>query len=545
MKAMAQAVMEREEDRPEGLDAVIVGAGFAGLYMLYRLNRMGCSARIYEAGGGVGGTWFWNCYAGARCDIESLEYSYSFSEELQQEWRWTERYASQPEILRYLDYVADRFELRPHIQLNTRVTAASFDEATSRWTIETDRRPSVSARFCIMATGCLSTPKIPDIKGLEEFRGKRYHTARWPQEKVDFGGQQVGVIGTGSSAVQVIPTIATQASHLFVFQRTPTFVVPAHNARLSEEATEDWKANGARYRHRARTSTFGLVAEQNLKSAFEASTEEREAEYEQRWRIGGLAMYGAYSDLFTDKDANDTAAEFVRSKIRGIVNDPTIAEKLSPRSYPLGAKRISVGTGYYETFNRDNVTLIDTRSTPIEEITATGVQTSESDYKLDSLVFASGFDAMTGALRNIDIRGRAGIRLKKRWSTGPRSYLGLLVAAFPNLFLITGPGSPSVFSNMVLSIEQHVDWIADCLAYLHEHRLVAIEATLDAEDAWIRHVNELSGYTLFPCANSWYVGANIPGKPRGFMPYIGGVGVYRQKCDAVASNGYEGFAFWR
>src|SRR6516162_5287496 len=414
MKAMAQAVMEREEDRPEGLDAVIVGAGFAGLYMLYRLNRMGCSARIYEAVGGVGGTWFWNCYAGARCDIESLEYSYSFSEELQQEWRWTERYASQPEILRYLDYVAERFELRPHIQLNTRVTAARFDEATSRWTIETDRGSSVSARFCIMATGCLSTPKIPDIKGLEKFRGKRYHTARWPREKVDFGGQQVGIIGTGSSAVQVIPTIASQALHLFVFQRTPTFVVPAHNAPLSEEATEDWEANGAGYRHRARTSTFGLVAEQNLKSAFEVSPEEREAEYEQRWRIGGLAMYGAYSDIFTNKDANDTAAEFVRSKIRGIVNDPTIAEKLSPRSYPLGTKRISVGTGYYETFNRDSVTLIDTRSTPIEEITATGVQTSESDYKLDSLVFASGFDAMTGALRNIDIRGRAGIRLKKR-----------------------------------------------------------------------------------------------------------------------------------
>ena len=396
-----------------------------------------------------------------------------------------------------------------------------------------------------MATGCLSTPKIPDIKGLEKFRGKRYNTARWPREKVDFGGQQVGIIGTGSSAVQVIPTIASQALHLFVFQRTPTFVVPAHNAPLSEEATEDWEANGARYRHRARTSTFGLVAEQNVKSAFEVSPEEREAEYEQRWRIGGLAMYGAYSDIFTNKDANDTAAEFVRSKIRGIVNDPTIAEKLSPRSYPLGTKRISVGTGYYETFNRDSVTLIDTRSTPIEEITVTGVQTSERDYKLDSLVFATGFDAMTGALRNIDIRGRAGIRLKKKWSTGPRSYLGLLVAAFPNLFLITGPGSPSVFSNMVLSIEQHVDWIADCLAYLHEHRLVAIEATLDAEDAWIRHVNELSGYTLFPCANSWYVGANIPGKPRGFMPYIGGVGVYRQKCDAVATNGYEGFALWR
>ena len=542
---MTQEVVKGEGDSLNGLDAVIVGAGFAGLYMLHRLRTMGFSARIYEAGGGVGGTWFWNCYPGARCDIESLEYSYSFSEELRREWQWTERYASQPEILRYLNYVADRFELRRDIQLNTRVTAVSFDEVASRWAIQTDLGDSVSARFCIMATGCLSSPKIPDIKGLETFQGKRYHTSRWPRERVDFSGQRVGVIGTGSSAVQVIPTIATQASDLFVFQRTPAFVVPAHNAPLSQEAIDDWEVNGAKYRNRARTSPFGLVVEHSLKSAFEASPAEREAEYEERWRAGGLAMYGAYADLFTNKDANETAAEFVRSKIRGVIDDPAVADKLLPRDYPLGTKRLSVDTDYYETFNRGNVTLIDVRSEPLDEITPTGVRTSQTEYKLDSIVFATGFDAMTGALRNIEIRGRAGIRMNKRWSSGPRTYLGIMVAGFPNLFMITGPGSPSVFSNMVLSIEQHVDWIADCVAYLREHRLVTIEANLDAENAWMRHVHELSGYTLFPCANSWYVGANVPGKPRVFMPYIGGVGVYRQKCDAVAANGYEGFALWR
>jgi cation diffusion facilitator CzcD-associated flavoprotein CzcO len=538
-----QGAETRAQDPSECLDSVIVGAGFAGLYMLHRLRSLGFSGRIYEAGGEVGGTWFWNRYPGARCDIQSMEYSYSFSDELQQEWQWTERYASQPEILRYLNYVANRFELRRDIRLNTRVIAMTFDEAANRWIIQTDRGDRVSAGFCVMATGCLSTPKVPDIKGLERFQGKWYHSAEWPKENVDFTGQRVGIIGTGSSGIQVIPIIAGQASNLFVFQRTPNFIVPAHNAPLSPEVIEDWKANYTEYRQRARTSPCGWLTDYGVKSALEVSLEERETEYEQRWRYGGVALASAFADLFLNQDANDTAAKFMRSKIRGIVHNSDVAEKLLPRGYPFGTKRVCLDSGYYETFNRDNVTLIDTRSTPIKEITVTGLRTSETEYKLDSIVFATGFDAFTGTLLNIDICGRAGIRLKEKWSVGPRNYLGIMVAGFPNLFMITGPGSPSVLSNMVVSIEQHVDLIADCMAYVRGHRFVSIEATIDAEDAWVEHVNEVAGHTLFPLANSWYIGANIPGKPRVFMPYLGGVGMYRQKCADVAANGYEGFAF--
>ncbi|MBZ5657772.1 MAG: NAD(P)/FAD-dependent oxidoreductase [Acidobacteriia bacterium] len=524
------------------LDAVIVGAGFAGLYMLHRLRGLGFSARVYEAGSGVGGTWFWNRYPGARCDVESLEYSYSFSEELEREWQWTERYASQPEILRYLNHVAERFDLKRDIQFETRVTAAIFDETANCWTIHTDRGDRVSAKFCIMATGCLSAAKVPGFKGLEIFHGKWYHTGHWPQEGVDFTGQRVGVIGTGSSAIQSVPIIAGQASHLFVFQRTPNFSVPAHNGPLSPEVIEDWNEHHAEYRHRDRTSAFGINFEMSTKSALEVSPEERQRAYEERWRRGGFSVVGAFADLIFNKEANDTAAEFVRSKIRAIVRDSAVAETLAPRDYPLATKRICVDTGYYATFNRDNVTLVDVRVTPIEEITATGLRASNAEYTLDSIVFATGFDAMTGALCNIDIRGRGGAALKRKWSEGPRTYLGIMVAGFPNLFTITGPGSPSVLSNMVLSIEQHVNWIADCLAYLREHQFANIEATVNAENDWVAHVNEVANFTLFPLANSWYMGANIPGKPHVFMPYIGGVGVYRQKCDKIAAEGYKGFA---
>jgi cyclohexanone monooxygenase len=524
------------------LDAVIVGAGFAGLYMLHRLRGLGFSARDYEAASGVGGTWFWNRYPGARCDVESMQYSYSFSAELEQEWQWSERYASQPEILRYLNHVAERFDLKRDIQFETRVTAATFDEIANRWTIQTDRGDRVSAKFCIMATGCLSAAKVPDFRALETFQGKWYRTGHWPHEGVDFTGQRVGVIGTGSSGIQSIPIIAGQASHLFVFQRTPNFSVPAHNGPLSPDVIQDWREHRAEYRHRDRTSAFAIHIEQNTKSALEVSSEERQSEYEKRWERGGFSLVGAFADLILNKEANDTAAEFVRSQIRAIVRDPAVAETLAPRDFPLATKRICVDTGYYATFNHDNVTLIDARATPIEEITATGLRTSKAEYTLDSIVFATGFDAMTGALCNIDIRGRAGAALKERWSGGPRTYLGIMVAGFPNLFTITGPGSPSVLSNMVLSIEQHVDWIADCLAYLREHRIANIEATVNAENEWGAHVNQVANFTLFPQANSWYMGANIPGKPRVFMPYIGGVGVYRQKCDEIAADGYEGFA---
>jgi cyclohexanone monooxygenase len=528
-------------EQQQTVDAVIVGAGFAGLYMLYRLRGLGLSAQVFEAGKGVGGTWYWNRYPGARCDVESMDYSYSFSDELQQEWRWTERYSSQPEILRYINHVADRFDLRRDIQLETRVTAALFDEATGRWTVRTDRGHEVSAQFCIMATGCLSTAQKPQFEGLEDFTGKWYHTGYWPHEGVDFTGQRVGVIGTGSSAIQSIPIIAAQAAHLFVFQRTPNFSVPAHNAPLDPEYERTVKASYAEFRRQARESRVGFVVERNDKSALEVSDEERTREYEARWQRGGLGFSSTFNDLLISKDANDTAAEFFRAKIRSIVRDPAVAETLVPKHYPLGTKRLCVDTSYYATFNRDNVTLVDLKKTPIETITPEGLRTSEQAYTLDSIVFAIGFDAMTGSLLAMDIRGRDGRTLKDKWAEGPKTYLGVAVAGFPNLFAITGPGSPSVLSNMIVSIEQHADWIADCIAYLREHDRTRIEATAEAESEWVQHVNDVGHATLYPQANSWYMGANIPGKPRMFMPYIGGVGVYRQKCDEVAAKGYEGF----
>ncbi|HYR70160.1 MAG TPA: NAD(P)/FAD-dependent oxidoreductase [Candidatus Acidoferrum sp.] len=524
------------------LDAVIVGAGFAGLYSLHRLRGLGLTARVYEAGKGVGGTWYWNRYPGARCDVESMDYSYSFSDELQQEWRWTERYAAQPEILKYVNHVADRFDLRRDIQFETRVTSAVFDAATSRWSIETDRGDRVSARFCIMATGCLSDAQVPDIKGRETFEGKWYHTGKWPHEGVDFTGHRVGIIGTGSSAIQSIPIIARQAAHLFVFQRTPNYSMPAQNAPLDPAYERRVKEGYTDFRRQARESRVGFVVDRSGDSALAVPAEERQREYENRWNRGGLGFSAAYTDLLTNKDANDTAADFFRAKIRDIVRDPAVARALTPQDYPLGTKRLCVDTGYYATFNRDNVTLVDLRKTPIEAITPRGVRTSEADYEVDAIVFATGFDAMTGALLNIDIRGRGGRPLRETWAAGPRTYLGISIAGFPNFFTITGPGSPSVLSNMIVSIEQHVDWIADCLAYLRHQGHASIEATAEAQEAWVQHVNEVGHMTLYPLAKSWYMGANVPGKPRIFMPYIGGVGVYRQKCDEVAAKGYEGFA---
>jgi cyclohexanone monooxygenase len=523
-------------------DAVVVGAGFAGVYMLHRLRGLGLSVRVYEAGDGVGGTWYWNRYPGARCDVESLDYSYSFSDKLQQEWRWSERYASQPEILRYINHVVDRFDLRRDIQLSTRVISAVFEETSRRWTIVTDRGDVVSAQFCIMATGCLSAAQVPAIPGLETFAGTWYHTGNWPHEGVDFTGRRVGVIGTGSSAIQSIPIIAGQAAHVFVFQRTPNFSVPARNAPMDPAYEQRVKTGYAEFRRRARESRVGFVVEGNEDSALAVSPEAREREYEKRWSRGGLGFMLAYPDLLVSRDANDTAAEFFRAKIRSIVRDPEIAEALVPRRYPVGTKRLCVDTNYYATFNRDNVTLVDIRTAPIEAITPDGLRTRERAYALDSLVFATGFDAMTGALLRVDIRGREGQSLRDKWQAGPRTYLGLAIAGFPNLFTITGPGSPSVISNMIVSIEQHVDWIADCIAHLRAHARDAIEATVEAEEAWVTHVNEVGHMTLYPLADSWYMGANVPGKPRIFMPYIGGVGVYRQKCDDVAAKGYEGFA---
>ena len=533
--------MQKTDPEPRtDFDAVIVGAGFAGICMLHRVRGLGLSARVFEAGSGLGGTWFWNRYPGARCDVESMEYSYQFSGELQQEWEWTERYASQPEILRYLNHVADRFDLRCDIQLDTRVKSAAFDAAAGRWRIETADGERVSARFCIMATGCLSSRNTPKFKGLDSFAGPMFHTGNWPHERVDFTGKRVGVIGTGSSGIQAIPLIAEEAAHLFVFQRTPAYSVPASNRPLDASVQRRVKADYGGLRERAGQMPFGFDIRFTGKSALEVTEEERRAEYEDRWEQGGLPFLGAFADLLFSKEANDTAAEFLRGKIREIVRDPRVAEALTPRQV-VGCKRLCSDTGYYETFNRPNVTLVDVGSSPIEEITRNGLRTKDAAYELDCIVFATGFDAMTGALMNIDIRGKAGITLARKWAEGPRAYLGVATAGFPNLFIITGPGSPSVLSNMVPSIEQHVNWISACVGYMRKHDFGRIEPTVEAEDAWVSHVNEVAGLTLYPSCNSWYLGANVPGKPRVFMPYLG-FPPYVQKCDEVAANGYEGFA---
>ncbi len=543
MTATQTATLAARATEAEQIDAVVVGAGFAGLYMLYRLRELGMSARVIEAGDGVGGTWYWNRYPGARCDIESLEYQYGFENDLPREWGWTERYATQPEILTYINHVADRFHLRKDIQLETRATEALFDESSNRWTVTTDRGDHLSAKFCIMATGCLSAARVPDFKGLDSFKGEWYHTGHWPHEGVDFTGKSVGVIGTGSSAIQSIPIIAQQAAQLAVFQRTANFSVPAQNGPINPEYQAQMKENYTDVRRRARESAAGILARApGEKSALEVADEERREEFESRWQQGGFALGGAFIDLGLNLEANETAAEFVRSKIRETVNDPATAELLCPRDYPFATKRLCVDTGYFETFNRDNVSLVDVKTVPIEEITPNGLRTGGKEYEFDCLVFATGFDAMTGALSNIDIRGRDGMVLTQKWEHGPRSYLGLQIAGFPNLFTITGPGSPSVLSNMIVSIEQHVDWISDCLTYLREHEMPTIEATVKAEDEWVDHVNQVADLTLFPLANSWYLGANIPGKPRVFMPYVGGVGNYAVKCQQVAAGGYEGFA---
>jgi cyclohexanone monooxygenase len=524
------------------LDVVVVGAGFSGLYLLHKLRGLGFSVRVLEAGDGVGGTWFWNRYPGARVDMESQEYSYSFSEDLEDSWQWSERYSPQPEILAYLNHVADYLDLRRDIQLETRVSAAHFDEAARRWRVETERGEAFSARFCIMATGCLSVIKEPDIPGAETFEGPTYHTGRWPRHGVDFTGQRVGVIGTGSSAIQSIPHIAAQADHVTIFQRTPNYSVPAHNGPLDKGALARWKANRAQNRHLERVSTGGFLSSNpNEKLALEVSEEERRAEFEKRWAVGGFAMGAAFADITVDPAANATIAGFVAEKIAGIVKDPRVADLLTPKTYPFATKRLCVDTGYYQVFNRDNVTLVDARATPIARITPTGLATTETEFTFDAIVYAIGFDAMTGALSRIDIRGRDGMLLKDAWAEGPKTYLGLMVAGFPNLFTVTGPGSPSVLSNMVVSIEQHVEWICDAIAALRDRQLELMEATPEAQEAWVAHVNEVAHTTLYPQANSWYMGANIPGKPRVFMPYIGGVGAYREICDGVAARNYEGF----
>jgi cation diffusion facilitator CzcD-associated flavoprotein CzcO len=529
--------------QPTDFDAVIVGAGFAGLYMLHSLRgKLGLSVRVYETGNGVGGTWYWNRYPGARCDTDSYIYCYTFDKQLLQEWEWSERYPEQPEILRYLNHVADRFDLRKDIRFNARVTEATFDEKANRWTIRTEEGDVVSAKYFIGAVGCLSASNLPKFKGLETYKGKHYHTGQWPHGGVDFTAKRVGIIGTGASAVQAIPEIAQQAKHLTVFQRTPNFCVPARNGKIDPEVVNTRKADYDAICERVRNSYFGYELSFIEKSALEASPEERERAFNEMWDQGGFNFWLAnYQDMLFNKEANEVCAEFLRRKIRETVKDPAIAEKLIPKTYPYGTKRQPLDTNYFETFNKPNVLLVDVNETPIEEITPKGIRTSDKEYEFDIIVFATGFDAMTGPLKKINIRGRGGQLLSEKWSDGPHSYLGVAVAGFPNMFTITGPGSPSVLSNMPVSIEQHVEWITSCIEHMRKHGIATIEARADAEMQWTAHVAELANSSLLPTADSWYIGANIPGKPRVFMPYLGGVGPYRQKCDDIAAKGYEGF----
>jgi len=527
----------------ERIEALIVGAGFAGMYLLHRMRAQGITAHAVEAGDGVGGTWYWNRYPGARCDVESMQYSFGFLEELQQEWDWSERFAAQPEILSYANHVADRLDLRREMSFQTRVTAAHFDEAVENWVVTTDTGRSITAKYLILATGCLSSARLPDIAGIGDFAGKIYHTGQWPHEGVDFSGQRVAVIGTGSSAIQAIPVIAREAAHLTVFQRTPNFSIPSRNGPMTADYAQSWKQDYAEKRRQAQQMRTGILYNLSRTPAMEVGEAERHAEYEARWAAGGTAFMASFSDLLTNQNANDTAAAFVRNKIRAMVKDPAVADILVPKNHPIGTKRICVDTAYYETFNLPHVKLVNVHSNPIARITAEGVLAGGEAHTVDSIVFATGFDAMTGTILAIDIQGRDGVTMRDAWADGPRTHLGLMVAGFPNLFMITGPGSPSVLSNMIVSIEQHVDWVSAALAHLRAQGLSLIETTLPAQEEWVTHVNEVAHRTLYPQANSWYMGANIPGKPQLFMPYVGGVGTYRQLCDEIAAGGYPGFLF--
>jgi len=536
--------MASRDSAAERYDAIVVGAGFAGMYALHRLRGMGLSVRVFERGGDVGGTWYWNRYPGARCDIESLEYSYSFSSDLQQEWDWSERYGTQPELLRYANHVADRFDLRRNIQFNTRVESACYDDATGLWTIHTDTGAAAAAGIFVLAVGNLSTPQLPDIPGITDFAGRRFHTAEWPEEPVDFAGRRVGVIGTGSTAIQAIPVIAWEAGHLYVFQRTPNFSVPAHHGPLSPEVRDAHKARYDEFRRLAPTTPFGIARfPPPTRGAFEVSDEERERIYEEAWGRGGQALLFSFNDLITNEAANETAAEFVRNKIRSIVKDPEVAERLCPYDHPIGSKRLCLDSGYYETYNRDNVTLVDIRSQPIDRIAPEGVVVGGRTYEIDDLVLATGFDAMTGAATAIDIRNGDGQSLRDVWAGGPKTYLGLMIAGFPNLFTITGPQSPGVKSQMILSIEQHVDMIAGIVGRMREAGARAVAASEEAQEDWVEHANTLANATLYVKANSWYMGANTPGKHRVFMPYAGGVHRYKETCDRVFAEDYAGFVF--
>lgn len=531
-----------KENHSELYDVAIVGAGFSGLYLLHRCRQLGLSARIWEKGAGLGGVWYWNRYPGARCDVESMQYCYQFDEELQQQWTWSERYSPQPEILTYLEHVAQKHNLADGIDFKRQVQSACYDDVTGTWTLYAESGETLNSRFCVMATGCLSQPNWPTVEGLDQFQGDVHHTALWPHDGVDFHGKNVAVIGTGSSGIQSIPHIAAVANQLTIFQRTPNYSVPARNKPLDPDVVKSVKAEYAQLRKSASEKNNAIDGHYSKLSALSVSATEREAEYERRWQHGGLTFLGAYGDLLTSKDSNDTMVNFVHDKIASTVNDRTTAKLLMPENV-IGGKRMCVDINYYATYNRDNVELVDLNSQPIVRLDKTAIVTNSTEYKVDIVVIATGFDAMTGALNQIDIKGRSGVALKDRWQSGPSTYLGLAMSDYPNLFTVTGPGSPSVLTNMLPSIEQHVEWITDCIAYMDKQNYSVIEATAEAEAQWWEHVQEVGKTGLKHTANSWYVGANIAGKSSDFLPYSGGFPNYCQKCREVVDSGYSGFTF--
>ena len=529
---------------PKSVDVVVIGAGFAGLYAHYRFRQLGLKAFGIEAAPEVGGTWFWNRYPGARCDVESLDYSYSFSPELLAEWKWSERFATQPEILDYANHVADRFDLRRDYVFETKVVAANFDEAANQWVVHTDRGDAVRCRYLLSAVGGLSLPKAPEVDGLEDFAGRWVQTGSWPREPVAVAGQRVAVIGTGSSGIQSIPLLAQEASHLTVFQRTPNFSVPAHNGQLDPAYEAEVRADYVEHHKRNRMTKGGVPQRINTgKSAMDVSGEERRAKFEEAWQFGTFAMQSVFTDISSNPASNAAATAFVHEKIRGVVKDPALAEKLLPKTIPFGTKRLCLDTNYYATFNRDNVELVDIRETPIERITKMGIKTSAKEYPFDLIVFATGFDAVTGPLLALNITGVGGLALRQAWQDGPQSYLGLMVSGFPNLFTVNGPSSPSVLANMLQTIEHHVDWITECIAHMEKHGLARVDADEAAQVAWAHEVADMAEKTLYTKANSWYMGANVPGKPRVFLMYIGGLDRYVERCDQIVGAGYAGFNF--
>ncbi len=526
----------------EHFDAIVIGAGISGLYQLIRLRELGLTARVYEAGGGVGGTWYWNRYPGARFDSESYTYGYSFSEELLQEWDWKEHFSGQPENERYVNYVADKFDLRRDIQFNANVVSAAYEETGNYWEIRLDDGARARARFLITAVGILSAQNIPPFEGIESFKGESFHTSRWPKEPVGLAGKRVGVIGTGATAVQLITEIAKEVGHLTVFQRTPNYCAPLRNGPIDPETQARIKASYPEIFKRTRETSAGFIHDFDPRSVFDVTPEERQARFEELWAQPGFGKWlGNFRDIMSNKEANELFAEFVRNKIRERVNDPVVAEKLVPRDHRFGTKRVPLESGYYEQFNRPNVLLVDLRESPIERITPLGVKTSDAEHQLDVIIYATGFDAVTGPLTRIDIRGEGGRSLKDKWADGPRTYLGIQSAGFPNLLTLVGPHNGATFCNMPRCIEQNVEWVTDCLRYMREKGFERIAASEQAEEAWTGHVNELAAGTLLSETASWFFGANIEGKKRAILMYLGGAKAFRAKCDEVAARDYEGF----